>query len=588
MSYYPNPNLQVVSITDFSPGIYQYGVGKLPVSYSTESPPGSASLAIRCINRPGIGLVPFYGYLGATSWGDTLTGNSPGGHPWVTFVNAGIGCIGGVGPNTTTYPGLLYQYTDSVATSYMGIDSTNQLYTIGSSFWSTNGTTVFNQGGRMWDLTSAIPVGTSFDISSQQISVADTAAPMLFSTNVTLAGGGVAYVPDILGAGTVNYFGGANGNNAIAAFAQSSRIFAIRIKTYPTTPGEVIQQDDLLYYTDPPSNPNGGTVGVFQATPNQFSLEETSGIGAWGSVSTGELVLIRRGQGAVIVYGDPTNPTSQIKLPGVQGTGQVMQKLTPCTQGAVYVTQAAGAYAWNGSNVSQKISPQLPDQALVRQELENGGWVVANQGFVGCRSWHDMLNDFVFFPNNYVFDSIGNSWWLCEDPNTYIYGGFAASKSTNRFMYTAPKYPVGTAPSLTMQGTTFDAALLSPQWTWISNPIRSAIGTLSVLQSIEIVASNPDTNPCTIVITPTIPPGQQSSFSNNTQSLTFTIPPQTSAFRAFDTVGYTEYNICVKIVAANQNITTNPPTNILTGSPAPILHEIHLAFSPINTSGTGQ
>lgn len=578
-----NDPVQIVKIADFSPGIVQYSIGTYALTYPVSAPLGSCSNSYRCVNRPNVGLVPFYGYNGNLAFGEAVpTGNSPAGHPWdnTKWLNAGIGCIGGVGPNTFSVPQLIYPYSDQTAIAYMGIDTSGDQYSIASTFWTNDGLHSFNVGARMWVTTTGVPVGTSFDATSQQISAGDPGAPMLFMSNLAVGGGGVPYTPDILGLGGVNYYGGATGNNGLAAFAATSRVVVIKAGSYVAhASGVGIEQDDMLYWSDPPSQANGTVAGTFSTTNvNQYSLEETSGFGAWGSISTGETILIRRGQGAVLVNGDIGNPISVIKLPAVQGTGQIMQSLTGCNAGGVYVTQTNGVYAWNGGNTSTKISNQLPDQACVRQELENGGWI-GGKGFVGCRSWHDVLNDYVFFPNNLVFDSNGSSWWQCEDPNLIQYGGFAASKSMNRLIYAAPKYSINSAGTVAFENVAFDATMLMSSYRWVSNPVTVNLpDKLASLQTVEIIASNPSSSSCTITVTPTVPPNQSSSFNNIFQPLTFNIPPTTMGWRGSMRAGFNEYNICVQVDAVNSN-----PNN-----PAPVLHQINLGFTPIISAGTGQ
>ena len=114
------PDVQVVQIKDFSPGIFRYGVGSLSLNYSPQAPLGSASYAVRCINQPGIGLIPFYGY---SSFYTQVISNSI---TWTFVTAAGLGVVGGNAPNT-----LLVGNEDTLVLSIAGTDSSNS-YNIGN------------------------------------------------------------------------------------------------------------------------------------------------------------------------------------------------------------------------------------------------------------------------------------------------------------------------------------------------------------------------------------------------------------------------------------------------------------------------
>jgi hypothetical protein len=423
-------------------------------------------------------------------------------------------------------------------------------------------------------LAVKIPVGASFDTTSQAIpmgSLSSGALPILT----------IGFDSALLGVSTPAASDADTYDQMIftppfwAIFATSNRVFAMfgQNTSVNSSPSVIIQQDDYFEYSDPPGSADSTSVTVVEGgTLISYTLEDSSGFGAWGSVSTGELVLIRRGQGAVIVYGDAAFPSSVIKLPAVQGTGQIMQKMTMCPAGAIYVTEDVGVWAWNGGNTSTKVSNQIPDQACVRLELQYGG--VLTLGVTGCRSWHDCINGLVFLPNNWVFDSINNSWWMCEDPGIMSFGAWAKSKSNSRFMFGIEGQ---SSSAVSYQGVTFDTTTLASSYEWTSNPIPSVARDLSTITEVELVASNPSASACAVTVTPTIPANQVSSFVNNPQSALFVIPPFTSGYRATIELGYTEYNICINVQAAND-----------ADNPAPVVHAINLTFTTDQSAGIGQ
>lgn len=358
----------------------------------------------------------------------------------------------------------------------------------------------------------------------------------------------------------------------LAAFTSGQRVGVIQPIVYPVgnLTSLVMQGDDILAYSDPPTMATPPQIPHYSAVYNYYTLENASGFGAWGSVSTGELVMIRRGQGAVIVAGDPAFPTFVTKLPAVHGTGQIMQKMTQCQAGSLYVTETDGVYSWNGGNTSAKISPQIPDRATLRTDLEPNG-VFGPVGVVGARTWHDVLDNLVFFPNNWVFDSTANSWWQCEGSTVFSSGGWAASGSGVRFMYGVSATPVDN----TFPVYQFDATTLASSYLWQSNPLPSSSETLVTIIRVELVASNPTPTPATVTVTPTIPDGNVSRFANNPQTVEFTIPAETSGFTAFLPLGFTEYNVCLRLDATNTD-----PSN-----PAPAIHALYADLIEAQTTG---
>lgn len=608
-----NPQ-QILPVTDFSPGIYQYSVGGLPITSPPSAPVGSASFAVRCINKPGIGLVPFYGYDPHISPTWTLpTGNSPGVHPWSKFTMTGIATISGVAqkvPTGTTagqfqpMPAQMFPYDDFLAVTMLGMDNNNALYTGGRAFLSDNGSTStpFNfadcwpnpAGGSGFSTSTAVPyVCTwSFDVSMQLISAGFYSAyifafcPGLYS--MTLGGNQPYSLPGVL-AGNHTTFGLCDPtpfvpSSGIACFASTNRLCYVAppngIQLDDDTSASSVG-DDLFIYTDPPAQgPVASSVpGILAGGAIVYTIDGGGGFGAWGSVSTGELILIRRNTGAVVVYQDSAFPSTVVKLPAVKGTGAIMQKMVMSGAGAVYVTEDDGVYAWNGNNTSQKVSNQIPNGVCLRQEMEPNGFdTVHNRGFVGPRQWNDVLNGLVFFPNNWVFDSLNGNWWQCEDPSVTNYGAFSAGQGSPLMYATpAPSTSSGSfAPGAAITTKAFNANTLASSWKWTSNPIPAPTpGVIATLLSVEIHATNPTATACTFVVTPTVPPGYTSTFGNNPQPQTYTVPPNTAGFRQSLPFGFNEYNFCIQIVAQNTNAS----------NPGPILHGMYLGFGNIRNTG---
>ena len=157
--------------------------------------------------------------------------------------------------------------------------------------------------------------------------------------------------------------------------------------------------NETINFTDPP---NSVTYPASSTTGQQLIAvaEEPYGYGCGGSISAGELVLIKRLGGAAVITGDLFDPTSITPLPGVQGTGQGYGNADSGQGGLVYCSIDEGAWIWNGSNTSEKISGNLDDAFYT-----NG------QQFIYLSWYTKWIGDKIYFSNNWMLDTRTNSWW---------------------------------------------------------------------------------------------------------------------------------------------------------------------------------
>jgi hypothetical protein len=157
--------------------------------------------------------------------------------------------------------------------------------------------------------------------------------------------------------------------------------------------------NDVINFTDPAN----GDVYPAQTTTGQMLIaasEEPFGYGCGGSISAGELFLVKRRGGGVIITGDLFAPTSITYLPGVQPTGGGYGNADSGIQGLFYCSIDNGVWVWNGSNTSQKISQQLDDSFFMTPDA-----AIYLSWYVRC------IGDKVYFSNNWLYDTRTGSWW---------------------------------------------------------------------------------------------------------------------------------------------------------------------------------
>lgn len=178
-----------------------------------------------------------------------------------------------------------------------------------------------------------------------------------------------------------------------------SRVIVLANASYGWPAGSqawVINEE--INYTDPPNS----TTYPPDTTTGQQTVavaEEPYGFGCGGSISAGELFLVKRRGGGVVINGDIFDPTITF-LPGVQPTGQGYGNADSGMAGLFYCSIDEGAWLWNGSNTSQKVSGNLDDNFFqIPQAAIYLSW------YVKC------VADKVYFSNNWMLDLRTNAWW---------------------------------------------------------------------------------------------------------------------------------------------------------------------------------
>jgi len=267
--------------------------------------------------------------------------------------------------------------------------------------------------------------------------------------------------------------------------AYGSRVICLAGQAY-TWPTGTMTTNENLNFTDPPLSSSFG---------NQLEIlgaELPFGYGAWGTVSVGELLLVKKRGGAVIMYGDVANPTSAIQVQGVQSTGLIVGRAAATPQGLIYCSEKKGAWLWNGGNTSQKISQQIEDDFF---DLETGTIQSNNYGF-NVEPWQN----WILFSHNRMWNAETNSWWVLypttdqASQSSYLTGydlWWYSPGSFGNIMYSAPL--ISSSSNAWLGFITLDSTHGSPEYQWESVPIHVAKDADRVVdvRQITIRASDP-------------------------------------------------------------------------------------------------
>ena len=258
-----------------------------------------------------------------------------------------------------------------------------------------------------------------------------------------------------------------------------NRVISFAYGGYEWANGSYVFNNEQLNFTDPPNSIDYAAQNTF------FGVEEPFGYGAAGSISAGELFLVKRRGGGLIVSGDVVNPTVTV-LPGVQSTGNMYGRAAQGTMGLVYCSYAQGCWVWNGSNVSSKISPQLDNNFFLVGPAYglNAGDGSSNYGFF-CEAVGDKL----YVSNNWVYDTITQSWWTYfprpgQDPNNTGYNLFWYENLDGNVAYAAPLQFDGAAGGDQTYMLEFQSGQLASYWSWKSNPIKVSENRLVEVREI--------------------------------------------------------------------------------------------------------
>lgn len=314
--------------------------------------------------------------------------------------------------------------------------------------------------------------------------------------------------------------------------------------------GGINLTNEYISYTDPPGSP---TI----TSSIQLDPQYPGGYGAWGSITFGELILIKRSHGALLVDGDIYAPTIT-RLPGVQSTGGVRGAATPTVAGLVYVAED-GAYIWEGGATSRKIS-KINDRFFAR--FSSSGQSIS--GADGVTVQHCSWGQYIVFPNNWLYDCLNDSWWQLEDPTVFNIALPAASMSNTALFYAVQDAVTGSSGNVTVAVKCFTRFQYASSYRWVGQPFPPSVNQSIDIREIIITLANIPSTGATVTVNFISDNG---TTPVDAQPIVFSIPPgspypvtlrQTTSFTG-------DY------LAPIIDVTAGQPGRIDTTSPAPTI-----------------
>jgi hypothetical protein len=255
---------------------------------------------------------------------------------------------------------------------------------------------------------------------------------------------------------------------------------------------------NVLSYVNPelsdwstPANPDFGTQQLV------FQSNHPSPVGAFGSLTNGDLLVVTQDSGGYIISGDFSDPYPT-QAPGVMSTGGLIGQTTLASPlGLIYGTADNGMWVWDGGALSTKISAQLDDDFFFSQR---GPDAVAQGATFPQGYWYStyQYGNWILVSNNWLYDIVTQSWWTLKEPDDYPfmyyceYPGSADSSVSGRadFLFACP----GVFNNLnTAVGGRFQKSLPASNWQWQSNTISMDDGYLTNVKQIALLASGEGT-----------------------------------------------------------------------------------------------
>lgn len=289
--------------------------------------------------------------------------------------------------------------------------------------------------------------------------------------------------------------------------------------------------------------------------------ESPVGYACVAALSANELFLLKRKGGAHVITGDvagvgPSSPTVRA-YPFIKSPGFTLNNGTITPQGFAYVVDSGGVWVWQGGDISQNITPHLPDNFWRPEPIDMAGNAVAwGYQWTQC----DQANTFTLFPNNWVWDTEQNGWWKVDDPTQHTIYRWSTDWRFKK-AYGAPSgFRGGASGDPTI--LEFDLTTPADSYSWQSQPLSTTIDKSVAVMQMGIVGSGEGT--VTLTVT-----SRQDQVG---QTRTFT----------FSDTSYPEFQVNSCGVRGTHLVFRVEAEASVAGQPAPTVHEIRYDMAAPN------
>jgi hypothetical protein len=558
----PDPGLTWFTVDDFRPGIYSQSnfafgsadnLSPVPViGLGQNAAAAQAEGTYACLALPSGGLGPLPGIK------DTYTAPAGAVSNGVTNWLTGMTTYGRMSGGSDEIVYGIENVTANQRTQYVIVLDPQTGY---NTAIITKGPATSTVGSLSYAVTAALTMANASDNTGVTTGTAVLAITSSFINDAAPLGGTpwLFLYPDPTDPGGTtapkDYSAYLPATGTGVVLAHQNRIVILQQNEYPWTnaiANKVLAGEfEHFYYTDPP-NTVPGNGNPDSLTQNEVFVQEWPlGVGCYGSISAGELFCVKHNGGGFIVSGDLNNPTVTW-LGGVTPTYNLNATAVSTPIGMVYLSNANGLWAWNGSNTSQKISVQLNDDFyIIPDPLPSIGPTY------NLVVWAELF----MVPNNYLFDTTTGGWWKLDNQTVpFAWYGVAYDGSS---LYAMPSNVTQSTQPVVYQYSQDTPANV---YSWKSYPIPKSIDRMVEVQECAVRAQGNGM----VTLTFTADDGS----SGPTQPASATFSTTTRPVLQRQVVATTGYDVTVTITSTGTG-----------GGPAPVVYGFSVGFletTPVN------
>jgi hypothetical protein len=252
-----------------------------------------------------------------------------------------------------------------------------------------------------------------------------------------------------------------------------NRIVALELSLFGW-PGTTVYApvNELFNYTAPP-----GTL-LMGAQMETFVAEHPFGAGAWGSINSGELFVVKNEGGGYVLSGDLDSPNVTF-LGGIIATKGVMSRTEGIPIGFPYAVGHRGVWLWSGGSSSEKISDALNDDFYVVPGLPA---MASPTPTVQLQRW----GEWMLVSNDWLYDTNQGGWWKMSAPNgPHLWYGYSNDGNT---LWASLVTPNGTR---VVDG--YQRSVPGGSYVWTSYPIPESIEHPLAIQKVVVRAQGKGT-----------------------------------------------------------------------------------------------
>jgi hypothetical protein len=161
--------------------------------------------------------------------------------------------------------------------------------------------------------------------------------------------------------------------------------------------------------------------------------------------------------------------------------------------GIVYLDPfASGAWLWSGGETSENISRDAIDADLFNLGYQGsaGGESGTVTDFLDYAGGMVLWRDWVFFPNNWMWNYKDGSWWRLEAAATAHYMHYTVAPNNQQYMIAAPAIITSTSD---LTEFTYDYATPRQAYRWTSLPFAIGDNQMVTIRELVLVASGKGT-----------------------------------------------------------------------------------------------